>query len=320
MATNTPGVRPAKSLLLFRPMRQAPRLVPHSPERSGPRPFASRKAWQSQAQARDRPHSRSAGRSRRLPHRDHPRLRHRRRRDGALDASRRARRRCSCVGKLWRGMGDRRRQAAQAQGRPHAQGALRRIAGPCPSQFRQRRHFHLERHHLGRSRAQRRLDRRRPKGIDDLRRDIGGLRPGTRLAEARCRDVLLAEGSRGRGGARNHHSEPACGRTPCDLYAGLAIAEAVSPDQWRQAHRGLFRRRDHQHALDAVRRGLSRRPATGRSRSAASRRSLPAPTPTQRRLRTGSSARRGSISSPARPRHARTPASVSKSWTPRSRL
>src|ERR1700722_5313348 len=43
----------------------------------------------------------------------------------------------------------------------------------------------------------------------------------------------------------------------------MAAAEAVPPRQGRQAHRGLFRRRDHQHPLDAVRRRLSRRAELG---------------------------------------------------------
>ena len=50
-----------------------------------------------------------------------------------------------------------------------------------------------------------------PQGIDDLRRHIGRLRTGARLAEARCRDLLLAEGLGRRGGAWSHHPEPAGG-------------------------------------------------------------------------------------------------------------
>ena len=59
------------------------------------------------------------------------------------------------------GLGDRRRQAAQAQGRPHASSA---DYGELPDlgagRFRPRRRLHLERHDLGRARAERRLDRR----------------------------------------------------------------------------------------------------------------------------------------------------------------
>ena len=137
---------------------------------------------------------------------------------------------------------------------------------------------------------ERRLDPRRPQGPDDLRRDLGGFRPGPRLAEARCRHLLLAEGARRRGGARHDHSQPARGRAAHHLHAGLAAAEALPPRQGRQAHRGLLRGRDDQHALDAVRRGLYRRAAMGEGRSAAPRRCSPAPTPTPRRSPNGSSA------------------------------
>ena len=74
--------------------------------------------------------------------------------------------------------------------------------------FEQRRRLHLERHHVRRPGAERRLDRRRPQGIDDLRRDIGRLRAGARSAEARCRHLFLAEGPRRGGGAWRHHPEP----------------------------------------------------------------------------------------------------------------
>ena len=48
-----------------------------------------------------------------------------------------------------------------------------------------------------------------------------------------------------------------------ELQAGLAAAEDLPPDQGRQAHRGHLRGRDHQHAVDAVRRGLPRRARLG---------------------------------------------------------
>ena len=188
----------------------------------------------------------------------------------------------------------------------------------APSQFRQRRRLHLERHHLGRARAQRRLDRGESQGPDDLRRDLGRLRAGTRLAEARRRHLLLAEGPRRRGGAWNHHPKPPRGGAPRDLHAAVAFAEALPARQGRQAHRGLFRRRDHQHALHAVRRGLYRRlelgEVAGRAEGALRAR---------RRQRQGDRGlgrahARGSISSPARPRRAPTPASVSRWSTPRS--
>ena len=62
------------------------------------------------------------------------------------------------------------------------------------------------------------------------------------------------------------------GRAARELYAAVADAENLPHDQGRQTHRRDLRGRDHQHAVDAVRRGLSRRAANGRSRSAGSRR------------------------------------------------
>ena len=113
-----------------------------------------------------------------------------------------------------------------------------------------------------------RLDRGRPRGPDDLRRHLGGLRAAARLAEARCRHLLLAEGAGRRGRAR--HADPVAPRRRAarDLHAGLAAAEDLPHDQGRQAHRGHLRGRDHQHAVDALRRGLHRRAANGRSASA----------------------------------------------------
>ena len=43
---------------------------------------------------------------------------------------------------------------------------------------RQRRRVHLERHHIRRARAERRLDRAGPQGSGDLRCDVGGVRHG----------------------------------------------------------------------------------------------------------------------------------------------
>ena len=92
----------------------------------------------------------------------------------------------------------------------------------------------------------------------DLRRHLGGVRAAARLGQARCRDLLLAEGARRRGRARHADPQPARGGAARDLQAGLAAAENLPHDQGRQAQPGHFRRRDHQHAVDAVRRGLSR--------------------------------------------------------------
>ena len=62
------------------------------------------------------------------------------------------------------------------------QGRLWRAARPRPGRFRDRRGLHLERHHLGRARAECRLDPGRPAGPDDLRRDLRLLRAGRSIS------------------------------------------------------------------------------------------------------------------------------------------
>ena len=114
-------------VLLFRPLREAPRLDPPSPRGRRLRPIASREARQGEAQARHRPDPRSSGRSRRLSNRHHPGVGHRRLRDGAVVAAGRSRRGRARLGEFRRGLGHRRRQAAQARGRPNAEGALWRL-------------------------------------------------------------------------------------------------------------------------------------------------------------------------------------------------
>src|SRR3712207_6912171 len=42
--------------------------------------------------------------------------------------------------------------------------------------------------------AQRRMDPRRPRRPHDRRRDLGGVRDADAMGQARCRDLLLAEG------------------------------------------------------------------------------------------------------------------------------
>ncbi len=100
-------------------------------------------------------------------------------------------------------------------------------------------------------------------GTCDLRRDVGRVRAGSRLGQARCRHLLLAEGAGRRGRARHAHSLAARRRPARKLLAALAVAENLSHDQGRQAQRGHLPGRDHQHALDAVRGGLSRRARLG---------------------------------------------------------
>ena len=48
-------------------------------------------------------------------------------------------------------------------------------------------------------------------GPDDLRRDLGGVRAEARLDEARCRDLVLAEGAGRRGRARHDRAVAARG-------------------------------------------------------------------------------------------------------------
>ena len=79
-------------------------------------------------------------------------------------------------------------------------------------------------------------------GPDDLRRDLGRVRAAARLAEARCRHLLLAEGARRRGRARHADPLAARGRAARKLQAGLAAAENLPHDQRRQADRRHLRR------------------------------------------------------------------------------
>ncbi len=104
-------------------------------------------------------HARAAQASGRLSRRDRAGLGYRRGGDGALVAARPARRRCARLGGVQPGLGHRHHRAAQAQGRARAARALRRAARSLPSRFRPRRGVRLERHDLGRARAERRLDR-----------------------------------------------------------------------------------------------------------------------------------------------------------------
>ena len=92
-----------------------------------------------------------------------------------------ARRRCAGVRELRRGLGHRCGEAASPAGCARAVGAVRPAAGPRRGRFRPRRGVSVERHDLRRARAERRLDRARPPGPDDLRCHVRGVR------DARCR-------------------------------------------------------------------------------------------------------------------------------------
>ena len=132
------------------------------------------------------------------------------------------------LGKLRRGLGHRCGQAAQAQGRARAQGALRPDRRSQGGRLDARCRLHLERHDLGRESAERRLDRRRPRGARDLRRHLGRVRHGPAVAQARCRDLVLAEGD-GRGG-RARRAGAVAARRPAagKLFAAVADAQDSS--------------------------------------------------------------------------------------------
>ena len=208
----------------------------------------------------------------RLPHRHRAGVRHRRRRDGAVVAARRPRRRHGRLGILRRRLGHRCGQAAQAAGYQAHRGRLWRTARSLDHRLFARCGLHVERHDLGCAGARCRFHPGRPAGPDDLRRDLSSLRPKARFPETRCRHLLLAEGAGRRRRAR--HADPLAARRRAagDIQAGLAAAQNLSPDPERQADRRHFRGRDDQHAVDALRRGLFGRAGNGRSRSAASMR------------------------------------------------
>ena len=89
------------------------------------------------------------------------------------------------VGIVRRRLGDRCRQAAQAEGRRRV---IKAPYGELPDLSKVdpeiRHRVHLERHDLGRARAECRLDRGRPRRHHDLRCDLGGVRAAARLGES----------------------------------------------------------------------------------------------------------------------------------------
>ena len=178
----------------------------------------------------------------RLPHRHRAGLRYRRGRNGAVVA---ARRRARSTMLAWESFGEgwvtdvvkqlKLKDVTVLEGR------LRRVARPCQGRSGKRHRLHLERHDLGRARAQRRLDRRRPRRPGDLRRDLGRVRAAARMGQARCRHLLLAEGAGRRSRARHADPLAARGRAARELYAAVAAAEDLPHDQRRQADRRHLR-------------------------------------------------------------------------------
>ena len=224
----------------------------------------------------------------------------------------RARRGRAGVGELFRGLGDRHRQAAEAGRRARV---WRRPMASCRTSaavdWRAGRGVRLERHDLRRA-ACRTADwiRRGPRGARDLRRDLGGVRHGPALGQARCGHLVLAEGAGRRGGARHAGAVAARGGAAGELQAGLAAAEDLPPDQGRQADRGHLQGRDDQHALDALRRGRAGRAALGRERRRAGGAGRALRGATWRRSRPGSRAATGRASWPRIRRRAPAPRSA----------
>ena len=124
-----PALRPAVPHFSSGPCAKRPGWSLQALTDARPRTLAPVEDRQGEAQARHRSHPRDARGSGRLPHRHRAGLRHRRGRDGAVVAARRAAGHHAGLGIVRRRLGHRRRQAAQAQGRD---GRSRPATASCP--------------------------------------------------------------------------------------------------------------------------------------------------------------------------------------------
>ena len=211
MTISKPALRPVIPAVFLRPLRQDPGL--------DPQPLSTLRSWAARI-------ARASGKARlkraieltrevlEVPadylHRHRSGLRYGCGRNGHVVAAGRARRRHAGLGKLRRGLGHRCGEAAEAQGRAQAAGALWRACRISPASISTTMWSSPG---TARPRAcafPMRLDSGRSRGPDHLRCDLGCLRAGPRFRQARCGDLLLAEGAGRRGRAwRAHPRRPA---------------------------------------------------------------------------------------------------------------